>query len=55
MGELFNSKPELNEVTTTFPIENGLCMWVKSALIPALRAGVQKYTYDLKTMTYTLL
>ena len=56
MGGLVNSRgQELNTLTTTFPINNGLYMWVDPDIIPLLESGVQKYTYDTKTMTYTLL
>ena len=56
MGGLYDSRgQDMLTVYTSFPINEGLFMWVKPEWLPALRSGKQQYTYDVHSMTYTLL
>lgn len=56
MGELFNALgQDVNTAYTTYAINNSLCAWVDTTVIPDLDAGRLKFNINLKDMTYTLV
>lgn len=56
MEELFNAQgQDVNTAYTTYAINNGICAWVDTTIIPDLDTGRLKFNINLQNKTYTLV